>query len=71
VILTRSQHVYAQIFGGVLSLSYIHNFEHLLSESPRFRLVYANSTAQVYVRQLYQRHPALSQPRRPELRHAR
>ena len=71
VILTRSQHVYAQIFGGVLSLSYLDRFEHLLSESPRFRLVYASSTARVYLRQLYQRHPALSQPRRPELRYAR
>jgi len=71
VILTRSQHVYVQIFGGVLSLSYIDKFEHLLSESPRFRLVYANSTAQVYVRQLYQRHPAPAEPRRPELMHAR
>jgi hypothetical protein len=71
VILTRSQHVYAQIFGGALSLSYIDKFEHLLSESRRFRLVYASPTAQVYVRQLYQRHPELARPRQPRLRHAR
>ena len=50
VILTRSQRVYAEMFGGLLSPGYIGNFERLLRKSPDFRLLYANSDAQIYLR---------------------
>ncbi|HEY5988414.1 MAG TPA: hypothetical protein VIV12_18855, partial [Streptosporangiaceae bacterium] len=50
VILTRSQHAYVEIFGGVLSPSYLAQFERLLRDSPDFTLAYSNSDAQVYKR---------------------
>jgi hypothetical protein len=50
VILTRSQRVYAEMFGGVLSQSYLDEFERLLRGSPKFRLVYSSPDAHIYVR---------------------
>jgi hypothetical protein len=50
VIFTRSQRVYSEMFGGVLSPSYMDRLESLLGKSPHFRLLYANSDAQIYTR---------------------
>jgi hypothetical protein len=50
VVLTRSQHAYAEIFGGVLSHSYVAQFEQMLRTSPQFQLIYSNSDAQIYLR---------------------
>jgi hypothetical protein len=50
VILTRSQRAYVEMLGGVLSPGYLDEFERLLSESPKFQLVYSNPSAKIYVR---------------------
>ena len=50
VILTRSQHINAETFGGLLSPGYLARFERLLRKSPHFRLVYSNPDAQIYRR---------------------
>ena len=50
VIFTRSQRVYAEMFGGVLSPGYIGSLERLLEKSPDFALLYANSDARIYER---------------------
>lgn len=50
VILTRSQHVYVEMLGGVMSPGYLHQFERYLRESPKFRLIYSNADAQIYER---------------------
>jgi hypothetical protein len=50
VILTRSQRAYVEMLGGVLSPSYLDEFERMLRESPKFRLVYSNPSAKIYVR---------------------
>jgi len=50
VILTTSQRVEAEMFGGVLSHRYLDKFERLLRGSPKFRLVYSSPDAQIYAR---------------------
>jgi hypothetical protein len=50
VILTRSQRIYAETFGGLLSPGYLTRFERLLRKSPHFRLVYSNPDAKIYLR---------------------
>jgi hypothetical protein len=50
VILTRSQRAYVEMLGGVLSPSYLDEFERMLRGSPKFRLVYSSPSAKIYVR---------------------
>jgi hypothetical protein len=50
VILTRSQRIYAETFGGLLSPGYLARFEQLLRKSPHFLLVYSNPDAKIYLR---------------------
>jgi hypothetical protein len=50
VILTRSQRINVETFGGLPTPGYLDTFERLLRESPRFRLIYSNSDAQIYER---------------------
>jgi hypothetical protein len=50
VILTRSQRIYAETFGGLLSPGYLARFERLLRKSPHFLLVYSNPDAKIYLR---------------------
>jgi len=57
VILSRSQRAYVETLGGVLSTSYYDQFERLVQQSPKFRLIYSNPDAQIFVRL-------------PEVRHA-
>jgi hypothetical protein len=50
VILTRSQRINVETFGGLPTPGYLDTFERLLRQSPRFRLIYSNSDAQIYER---------------------
>jgi hypothetical protein len=50
VILTRSQRINVETFGGLPTPGYLDTFERLLRKSPDFRLIYSNSDAQIYKR---------------------
>lgn len=50
LVLTRSQHVYAEMLGGAPTWSYLSKFERLLRRSDEFALVYSNRDAQIYLR---------------------
>jgi hypothetical protein len=50
VILTRSQRINVETFGGLPTPGYLDTFERLLRKSPDFTLIYSNSDAQIYQR---------------------
>ena len=50
MILTRSQRINVETFGGLPTPGYLDTFERLLRKSPDFKLIYSNSDAQIYQR---------------------
>jgi hypothetical protein len=50
VILTHSQRINVETFGGLPTPGYLDKFEQRLRKSPHFSLIYSNSDAQIYKR---------------------